>query len=149
MRRIIITAAVLVLAFIPGHLAFLCVLAFIWALAMSTTNTPKARGTETRVSGLENQTAANSTSITTQTTRVNNLSGRATSTGLPAGQPTSNPNLNIGGGSHTSTSSSYPTGATSGQQGSGTSHYHDYGGHYHDFTHTHDFQGHTHDLPAV
>ncbi len=107
-RTILITLAAAVTWFLPGHLAVLLLLAWVWVTSMAAAgNTAKVMGAETRVSALENQTAANSTTLTAhaalittaQTTAntanstantannaVNNLTGQQTSTaGLPDG----------------------------------------------------------------
>jgi len=117
----------------------------IGILAYVATSSVKAKTVEGRVGAVVAAQGTTNANVTTQTNRVNNLSGQSTGTGLPAGTPTGGPN-----GNFTSTSSSYPTGQTSSALSGANAHTHDYGGHYHDMqSHTHDFDGHTHDLPTV
>ncbi len=117
MRRLLLTGGLITAAMLAGHgfAGLIAVLAYCWASAMaSTAGTPKGRATELRVSALENQTAANSTTLTTHAglittaqntantanttantanstantaqTAVNNLTGAQTSTnGLASG----------------------------------------------------------------
>ena len=65
--RIMITLAVAAVTwFLPGHLAVLVLLAWVWVTSMAAAgNTAKVMGAETRVSALENQTLVNSNTLTT------------------------------------------------------------------------------------
>jgi hypothetical protein len=153
-RWLVITAGSAAAWFLPGHFALLAVLVCIWASAVATTNTAKARTTEQRVNSVVAAQGVTNASVTTQSNRVDGLSGHATSTGQPPGQPTGPPSNNS-----TSTNGISSPGivGTSGGASAGTAHTHGPGSyvvgsgqHSHDLqNHAHDYQGHTHNLPNV
>jgi hypothetical protein len=148
LSRLLVTIGGAAAWLLLGHFGLLAVLVYVWASAMtSTTNTAKTRALEQRVNNLVS-------AGTGQNQRISNLSGAATGTGLPAGQPTSGPSINS---TSTNGLSSPGITGTSGGASAGTAHTHSAGSyvvgsgqHSHDLeSHTHDFDGHTHDLPVV
>jgi hypothetical protein len=101
-KRFLLTTGALAAWLLAGHFGLLAILVYVWASAMSTTNTPKARSTEQRVNGLVSSVGA-------ANTRVNNLSGQ-----------------NVNGTSATAGLANGTIGGSSGQinTGGGTAHTH-------------------------
>jgi len=154
-RTILITLAAAVTWFLPGHLAVLLLLAWVWVTSMAAAgNTAKVMGAETRVSALENQTAANSTTLTAHAALITTAQSTATSAQSTANTANSTANtaqtaVNNLTGSSTSTNglangdingeSDQPTGGwtafdTGPQIGGAAAHYHEIdslGGHQH------------------
>ena len=99
MRRAALTAGLAVAAFLAWHgFGLAAVLLYVWASAMvSSAGTAKSRATEDRVAALENQTAANSTTLTATTTAANTAQTTANTTntrvGSLSGAQTANPNI--------------------------------------------------------
>ena len=156
MRRAALTAGLAVAAFLAWHgFGLAAVLLYVWASAMvSSAGTAKSRATEDRVSALENQTATNSTGITTVTTantttnsRVSSLSGAATANPAVSGAVVYSANSYTGDGYISETSDIYGgingnTSTGGPNAGSGVAaHTHGFG-HLHSHGHTHSY-GHT------
>ncbi len=123
MKRLTVTLGAAAAWFLPGHIALLAVLLYVWASAMaSTTNTAKTRAVEQRVNSLV-------TAVGTTNTNVANL------TSAISGQDTGNAGLPDGTINGTSGGPNpWGTADTSGQIGGASAHYHTYndlGGHTH------------------
>jgi hypothetical protein len=110
-------------------------LLLVVVLLMSSSSSVKSKTVEGRIGNVV-------LGVGVQTGRIDNLSGQSTSTARPAGVPTGGPSPSL-------TADGNNGGITSGQIGSGSSHYHAMS-HEHDMSsHGHDFDGHTHYLPSV
>ncbi len=155
MRTAVMTALAAAVWFLPGHLAVLGLLAYIWATSLAAAgNTAKGRATELRVAALENQTAGNSTTLTAHAALITTAQSTATSAQSTANTANSTANtaqtaVNNLTGSSTSTNglangtingeSDQPTGGwtafdTGPQIGGAAAHYHvidSLGGHQH------------------
>lgn len=114
------------------HLGLTTIL--VGLISIIATSSVKAKTNESRIGAIVGGLGTTNSNVTTQTGRINNLSGQSTGTGLPAGQPTGGPNgtgfFNTGGAS------------------AGTAHFHPLPN-FPTAIHTHDFDGHTHNLPNV
>ena len=114
-RKLLLTLGALAALVLYWHIGLLAILLYVWAAAMtSTANTAKARATEQRVAALvtavgttNGNVTTNATNITTQTGRVNNLSGQQTTTnGLSNSNVSGTTDLCNGSGGGTGTTSS-------------------------------------------
>lgn len=130
-----------------GHMLLIGLVLYVLSnTVVNLANTAMTRSLVQRVDSLVSGSG-------TTNTRINNLSGQATGTGLPAGTPTSGVNgggsgsLEVGPADNGGTTSG-PSGTVSSFPAAGPNHTHAMS-HQHVYDHTHDFDGHTHDLPVV
>ena len=147
MRNLLLTIGAIAAWVLYWHIGLAAVLLYVWAAAMSTAGTAKARSTATQHAALVSAVATTNQNLSATTTTANNaqtavtaLQGGNTGFANTLGYgPTSTANIGITSGP--SDTGFFNTGGAS----AGTAHTHGLPN-FPQADHTHDFGGHTHDF---